>query len=140
MELVVHPRNVYLDILQDLREESEYFDEGLTEISKATRRKNGDKNNHKCTLCGIMLSTQRSLEQHMLTHTGEKSFKCSQCKFSASTNANLKVHFLTHSGEKKYKCKLCEFTTYTSGKMTKHMKSHSGRKILKCKMCDFSTL
>ena len=41
MELVVHPRNVYLDILQDLREESEYFDEGLTEISKATRRKNG---------------------------------------------------------------------------------------------------
>ena len=39
MELVVHPRNVYLDILQDLREESEYFDEGSPEISTATQEK-----------------------------------------------------------------------------------------------------
>ncbi|XP_076110794.1 ras-responsive element-binding protein 1-like isoform X3 [Mytilus galloprovincialis] len=52
-----------------------------------------------CTICGKVLSSQSSLDRHMLVHSGERPFKCKVCKMSFTTNGNMHRHMRIHSKE-----------------------------------------
>ena len=57
--------------------------------------------------CNFPTSRWTSIENHKLTHTGERPHKCTQCDFSTTQKHALDSHILTHSGEKPFKCTHC---------------------------------
>ena len=57
--------------------------------------------------CNFATSRWTSIENHKLTHTGERPHKCTQCDFSTTQKHALDSHILTHSGEKPFKCTHC---------------------------------
>ena len=112
MEQELHLKNIYYEILQDLRKEP------VTKIK--------EKQVHsKCNLCNFLPSESAKMQLHMRTHTGEKPYSCNQCKFKTSTGDNLRVHMRSHSGEKPYKCTLCNFSSSTNSKITVHLRNHN---------------
>lgn len=46
----------------------------------------------KCELCPYAALSQRHLESHILTHTGEKPFQCNECDQSFRQKQLLKRH------------------------------------------------
>ncbi|KAL3860507.1 hypothetical protein ACJMK2_010627 [Sinanodonta woodiana] len=58
----------------------------------------GNQSN-SCTICGKLLSSQSSLDRHMLVHSGERPFKCQICKMSFTTNGNMHRHSRIHTKE-----------------------------------------
>ncbi|XP_005101567.2 uncharacterized protein LOC101861292 [Aplysia californica] len=50
-----------------------------------------------CTICGKTLSSQSSLDRHMLVHSGERPFKCKTCGMSFTTNGNMHRHSRIHA-------------------------------------------
>ena len=63
--------------------------------------------------CNFPTSRWTSIENHKLTHTGERPHKCTQCDFSTTQKHVLDSHILTHSGEKPFKCTHCNAVSYT---------------------------
>ncbi|KAH9491644.1 Ras-responsive element-binding protein 1 [Bulinus truncatus] len=49
-----------------------------------------------CTICKKTLSSQSSLDRHMLVHSGERPFKCKICDMSFTTNGNMHRHARIH--------------------------------------------
>ncbi|CAL1532376.1 unnamed protein product [Lymnaea stagnalis] len=49
-----------------------------------------------CTICRKTLSSQSSLDRHMLVHSGERPFKCKICDMSFTTNGNMHRHARIH--------------------------------------------
>ncbi|XP_064598701.1 ras-responsive element-binding protein 1-like isoform X2 [Liolophura sinensis] len=70
------------------------------ELTKHIRSHNsvvtGTTNNNTCTICGKVLSSQSSLDRHMLVHSGERPFKCKVCKMAFTTNGNMHRHMRIH--------------------------------------------
>ena len=50
----------------------------------------GEKKTHKCAQCSKLFARAENLRNHMMTHTGEKSLKCAQCGKSLNRAADLK--------------------------------------------------
>ncbi|XP_033113156.1 ras-responsive element-binding protein 1-like isoform X2 [Anneissia japonica] len=72
-----------------------------TELTVHIRQHNipSNSNNHSCNMCGRILSSQSSLDRHMLVHSGERPFKCPICKMAFTTNGNMNRHLRTHEKE-----------------------------------------
>ena len=133
MEQDLHLRNIYNEILQDLRNEAEPVKSVTTDAAFTPSTKIKDKQLYpKCNLCNFSPSESAKMQRHMRIHTGEKPHSCNQCKFKTSTDDNLRVHMRGHSGEKPYKCTLCNFSSSTSGKITLHLKNHKEERPRKC--------
>ena len=79
-----------------------------------------------------------NLKDHLLTHSGEKTFPWTQCNFSCTTSSHLKRHIKTHSGEKQFSCDKCNYSSNQAGHLKEHMRQHSGEKPFACKQCNFS--
>ncbi|KAK6983425.1 Ras-responsive element-binding protein 1, partial [Biomphalaria glabrata] len=54
-----------------------------------------------CTICKKTLSSQSSLDRHMLVHSGERPFKCKICDMSFTTNGNMHRHARIHGKNEK---------------------------------------
>ena len=67
------------------------------------------------------------LEQHILIHTGEKTF---------SQNLHLKQHMLTHTGEKPSYCEVCGVTFVRNTYLKQHMVTYTGKKCFLCNDVD----
>ena len=55
-----------------------------------------------------------------------KTFPCDKCEKQYSTNWSLKQHYLKHTGEKPHKCEMCGELFALKKDLNKHMKYHSG--------------
>lgn len=55
----------------------------------------------------------------------EKGFTCRICSKVLSSNSSLDRHMLVHSGERPFRCKICSVTFTTNGNMHRHMRTHS---------------
>ncbi|RUS70329.1 hypothetical protein EGW08_021909, partial [Elysia chlorotica] len=51
---------------------------------------------NSCKICGKTLSSQSSLDRHMLVHSGERPFRCKICDMSFTTNGNMHRHARIH--------------------------------------------
>ncbi|XP_023942998.2 zinc finger protein 569 [Bicyclus anynana] len=100
---------------------------------KAKQRKSQDKlKYYTCKVCNYRCLKRRSLEVHMFTHTGKRSFPCNLCDFRGLTLRELKRHWTRHMQKTKlvtphvYKCKFCPFKTGNDQfALERHMKSHT---------------
>ena len=87
----------------------------------------------------LCLLWSKLLEEHLKTHTGEKTNKCNQCDYSSSQAGNLRRHFKMHSGEKPNICNQCDFASSHTGNLGRHLKKHSGEKPNKCNQCYYAS-
>ena len=139
MEQDLHLRNIYREILQDLRKESQLktiSDSAFEPVTKPY----GKQSSSKCNLCNFSTAASTGMKRHMRKHTEEKPYNCNQCKFSTSLSDTLRAHVLTHGGEKSFKCTLCNYSFSTNNSMKVHLKRHNGKAPHKCDKCSFSAL
>ena len=80
---------------------------------------------YKCDICENDFKSRRYLQEHMITHTGEKPHKCNICEMKFSCNSNFRSHMRTHTGEKPHKCNICEKKFVWKSDVSKHMRTHT---------------
>lgn len=51
---------------------------------------------HECHVCGKKFRHKQGLNQHKVTHTGEKRFKCDVCGKAFALRNNFKRHLVKH--------------------------------------------
>nr|KAG5693004.1 hypothetical protein BaRGS_011640 [Batillaria attramentaria] len=80
------------------------------------------KQPNTCTICGKVLSSQSSLDRHMLVHSGERPFKCKICKMSFTTNENCIINIIItfSSSTQKKRTAICTwiFLDFTTDKFS----------------------
>ncbi|XP_059204537.1 zinc finger protein 32-like [Centropristis striata] len=88
-----------------------------------------------CSVCGKRFLLKHYLKYHMMNHTGEKPFTCSVCSKRFATHAYLRIHMRTHTGEKPFQCSVCKRRFSHSGAVQIHMTTHTGEKSFLCSFC-----
>nr|XP_020478897.1 gastrula zinc finger protein XlCGF26.1-like [Monopterus albus] len=117
----------------------------------------------RCSQCGRGFSFQRSLNAHMLLHTGERPhtcdvcgkgftlkqllrnhqrlhadvrpFRCEQCGKCFYRAHGLKMHQKVHTGERAYDCQYCNKSFTIPGNLQRHLRIHTGEKPYRCETC-----
>lgn len=70
------------------------------------------ENGFKCDVCGKVLQSEKTLQDHVLLH-GPRNFKCNICKKGFTSSARLQLHLkMTHEGRYHYTFLLCQNTNY----------------------------
>ena len=85
----------------------------------------------KCELC-----PKEGLKQHVIIHTGIKSFSCEFCGKAFAIKKILNAHTNTHTGEYKVKCEICKKEYANKASLFTHMKIHNNPKAHKCDICN----
>lgn len=68
-----------------------------------------------------------SSQEHMATHSGNKTYTSGQCTVVLSKVSNLQYR-QTQTEESLYSCKVCGATFLHQSKFKKHMRKHTGEK------------
>ncbi|KAL4235420.1 Ras responsive element binding protein [Mactra antiquata] len=71
---------------------------------------------NSCKICGKVLSSQSSLDRHMLVHSGERPFVCKVCNMSFTTNGNMHRHSRIHTKEENLKSLGAQYNQVRRGK------------------------
>ena len=94
------------------------------------------KQNLKCDWpnCAKTFHSQSILEEHKMTHTGEKPHQCTEpgCGKTFRQKSALGSHKLIHSGEKPHQCPECDKTFASKQSLKQHKMAHTGEKPHQC--------
>lgn len=94
----------------------------LTDSSNYTLQT--DKKFFKCDKCEKTFVHKSSLRMHLqTTHSDVKSKECSHCPMKFKTTSQLNQHLVTHSGEKRHECPVCGKAFSQKYNMTAHHRS-----------------
>lgn len=89
----------------------------------------------ECEQCGRMFSRKSTLDQHRVTHTGEKKFVCLQCDKHFTRHSHLLIHMRIHNNDKPYICEICSRAFVKSSDLIRHRRIHSDARNYKCTLC-----
>ena len=87
------------------------------------------KNKHEknvCNICGLALSKNSSMSDHMISiHKvkGSQKFVCEICAFSTFSKPLLKNHKRMHDEQKNLKCPYCDYKTHDKSRVHVHIDS-----------------
>lgn len=98
-----------------------------------------DNSGYKCPMCGVKLKSARTLNYHILIHTGEKPFQCKICGMTFRAPEQRDSHERKHSGERPFKCRFCGKSFLGYATMYQHQAIHTAEKKHKCDMCPYKT-
>ncbi|XP_075223083.1 uncharacterized protein LOC142325339 [Lycorma delicatula] len=119
---------------------------------------------YPCHICGKVLPKKKSLEVHLVSHSGENKCWCNICGKQLSSRASLRyhiralhcterswhcqycgkgymsrelqlIHERTHTGVKPYKCSVCNKAFSGSNSLNQHMQKHSNARKFQCTYC-----
>nr|XP_027221863.1 gastrula zinc finger protein XlCGF57.1-like [Penaeus vannamei] len=93
---------------------------------------------YKCEICNESYIQNRSLKEHMLTHTEKDPFKCKICHKNFTTKSSVKHHMEVHSGVKPFNCDICSKAFLRKTTLEVHMRLHTGEKPYTCNVCNKS--
>lgn len=89
----------------------------------------------ECEHCGRVFSRKSTLDQHRVTHTGEKKFACLQCHKHFTRHSHLLIHMRIHNNDKPYICEICSRAFIKSSDLIRHRRIHSDVRNYKCSIC-----
>ncbi|XP_014359581.2 zinc finger protein 28-like isoform X1 [Papilio machaon] len=81
---------------------------------------------HICTVCGKGFFMKRLLNEHMITHNGERIFKCAMCNKAYARKRTLREHMRIHNNDRRFKCGLCSLAFVQKCSLKSHMLSNHG--------------
>ncbi|KAL4216729.1 hypothetical protein ACF0H5_024452 [Mactra antiquata] len=85
--------------------------------------------------CFKSFETEKSLERHQLTHSGQSMKRCKYCYKVFANKENLDKHLAIHNGQRLYDCSICsEGFVYRQG-LESHMQTHREERNFKCVVC-----
>ena len=133
----VNYENDFLNVNETDNSENDFYeaeDGKLFDKNKKPKDKI-KKTTFKCEICGKCFTLKAHLNNHVKTHTGEKSFHCKTCKKDFALAHSLKRHKKTHIGEKPHKCTTCNKGFTQPHDLKRHERIHTGEKPYACKYC-----
>lgn len=92
---------------------------------------------HKCPECESTFAFLQNMKTHLKLHQ-EKPFRCSSCRNGYTDEAQLNQHMLSHNGDKQHKCNLCSKSFSFSRLLRDHMNTHKGVRPYHCTECSKS--
>ncbi|XP_034143626.1 oocyte zinc finger protein XlCOF6-like [Esox lucius] len=101
---------------------------------KISKHTDGREKPFKCEICSEVCSSDYTLRNHMVTHTGKKPCHCSVCGKGFFNKQALKIHSLVHSGEKPYGCGQCGKRFSQPSHLKYH--EHHVHTVVKACVCD----
>jgi hypothetical protein len=94
-----------------------------------------ERKRFKCNICNSSHTTNRSLNHHMLSHTGELPFECEKCKKRFRGKDGLRIHLLIHAGIKQFVCDVCGKGFALKNTLDCHIRTHTGEHPYQCDIC-----
>ncbi|XP_021961857.1 zinc finger protein 492 [Folsomia candida] len=92
----------------------------------------------KCSHCGKVLNSKRSLKSHEALHGDTLPFVCTRapCTRGFLQEADLERHVkAVHLKEKNFVCEFCSKAFAQKPNLITHLRTHTGEKPYKCKSC-----
>ncbi|KAK3595913.1 hypothetical protein CHS0354_014756 [Potamilus streckersoni] len=92
----------------------------------------------KCHLCSKSYMNKRSLNEHMLEHSGVRNFACETCNLKFHTSGRLWIHNRKNHPERidSHRCPICNCTFESGALMNEHLATHQEDKPYHCNFCD----
>ncbi|XP_058833463.1 zinc finger protein 3-like [Topomyia yanbarensis] len=90
----------------------------------------------KCTDCGLSFKTKSTLNQHVKTHTNQRTHTCSVCGYGFKSYTHLNRHIKSVHQDVRYNCDHCEISYGRKDKLRMHMeKVHNIQTYFVCEIC-----
>ena len=89
---------------------------------------------HQCLQCDKSYAHKLNLDEHILTHTGERPHSCNVCLKTFTKRSCLYNHTKTHSGEV-FTCDLCGKEYGNKYSLVLHKRRHTGERPYVCEQC-----
>lgn len=116
-------------------EDTKIKDNAKTPKEKKKREKRTQEDLYQsCEICNEII-LQKKMKDHMVMHTGEKSFICEICGQAYAKNSNLYRHKITHREVKPFQCSFCPAQFCRKKDFTYHVNSHKGKNATCTYMC-----
>lgn len=92
------------------------------------------KKPYKCPDCGKDFAFLQNMRTHQKLHQ-QKPFRCTSCRKGYSDETQLQQHMLSHNGDKPHKCDLCDKSFGLAYLLRDHMNTHTGERPHRCEEC-----
>ncbi|XP_021697486.1 GDNF-inducible zinc finger protein 1 isoform X2 [Aedes aegypti] len=90
----------------------------------------------KCPDCGLSFKTKSTLNQHIKTHTNQRTHTCSVCGYGFKSYTHLNRHIKSVHQDVRFKCDHCEISYGRKDKLRMHMeKTHNIQTYFVCDVC-----
>lgn len=104
----------------------------------------GERNRYQCDQCAKFFKDLRTLEEHLVTHTGS-AFKCAICNKAYNSNEKLHNHQATvhtvwttlNAKPMNNVCFVCKKYYTSASNLRQHMKRHDVQKLKRCHVCNY---
>lgn len=89
----------------------------------------------KCDVCDKTFTDTSNYKQHLLIHSGVKSYICQICGKGFVQPQGLRMHMPSHSNDYPFSCNLCSKKFRRKQHFELHMVKHTGKKSHQCETC-----
>jgi len=94
-----------------------------------------DEKSHMCTVCGRYFTMIGTLNDHMMTHTGERKYRCKICDKAFIQHSTMTTHMYSHGLPKPHICTVCGMGFIRPSNLQDHMTIHTGEGTYPCTKC-----
>ncbi|XP_053716137.1 zinc finger protein 260-like [Synchiropus splendidus] len=88
-----------------------------------------------CHICGDSFHFKNSFDEHVASHSGEKSHKCHVCNAEFALEESLNHHRTLHEADSAHKCSICQEVFALKEELQAHRRTHAVTKLHQCGVC-----